>query len=435
MSQNDPLIDRTRVPDLEVLGLQQALNARVRAGALSGPLLPENGVLDEATRNKQREQEACDTIALASLEPERPGNLAEWEAARAADEALLQQLSQELELIPDTPYLNFDHKAPSVARLQQLVEQFEAKWNPADEVQDRVQALLGEFPAPGSLLLPDGGFNYAALQAALARVQQAEAAHLSSGQPSDHDINALLRSFRQHVAWALVSPGTTTPQPPPLPLKKKTAAALPGSPAPASVQPSGVHEEVTDSFAPNPHWDRMGREMDTWGPEQRAQLIREGLAQTPPAENVPRLVHSLLRTHPPTVQPDWLACLDGYACKTLSKDTQCLSNFPPRLRLALIKHHATHAAGDLALAQQALAGACAVSLIQEHPRAILDILASASPEAQGPLILHVLAQLPDQRLQSMGKETLHVLSKRLSVSEGADQRRVLARLVRLMGAR
>jgi hypothetical protein len=286
------------------------------------------------------------------------------------------------------------------------------------------------------LLLPHGGFNYAALNAVLERVQQAEAEYLSVGQAEDNDLSALLTSFRQHVAWALLPPGSAQPQAPLPPVRERSVAVSPTvSSVPDAPRPSSAQEVPTEPFAPNPQWDRLGREMDTWGPEQRAQRIREGLAQTPPAEDVPRLVHSLLRTHPANLQPEWLACLDGYACKMLSQDTQGLHKLPPRLRLALVKHYATHASGDLALVRQGLAGACAVSLIQEHPRATLDILASASLEAQVPLTLNVLGQLPDQRLQALGKDTLHVLTKRLSASESADHRRALARLVRLMGER
>lgn len=426
MASSDPLIDKTRVPDLAVLALQQALNARVRAGTLSGPLLNETGALDAATEAKQREQEAYDTLVLATLQPERPTDPADWDAAREADQALLEQWRQELALIPDTPYLDFAHKAPSEARLKKLVAHFQTKWHAAQTPEAQIVAILGEFPAPGSLRLADNTFDYERLQQALTRLQRAEQAH-SEHPHAGLDTQNLLANFRQHLAHALL-PITATPAvSAPAPL----SAAAPESIAPA--KQAVVTQAPVDPFAPNPVWERMGREMDTWGPEQRAQLIREGLTQSPVSEQVPRLVHSLLRTHPGLLTPAWLDALDGYACRTLGADTQRVDGLPPRLRLALVKSGATQDPSPAGQAKNALASTCALSLIAEHPRAALEILTSPAPEAQAPLMVGVLASLDDQVITSLGKDALHALSKRLSAHHSAEQRRTLARLVRLMG--
>jgi hypothetical protein len=431
MSSSDPLIDRAKIPDIEVLADQKALNALVRTGVLSGPLLAETGTLDDATRAKQREQEAHDAIAVAHLDLERPCDPETWDQARAADEKLLEQLSQELEHIPETNCLNFDHKALSVSRLQRLAQQFQDKWNPADARRAKITALLEPALAPGSLLTAKGTFRYDEIQAALERLRQAEAEATDSAESDE--IKASLAQFRQRFASALLPAHTATPEkkkteptsPPPRPIKAPPPAASVAEPPEAPVDP----------FASDPSKDRVGREMDTWGPEQRAQFIREDLACTPRPERLPRLVQSLLRTHPKLVHPEWLAELDGYACRTLGENAEYVNNIPARARLTLVQTMASSDSDALATAKNSLARACATSLILEHPRATQEILTSPPESAQEPLTVAVLVKLNDKTLQAMGKDTLHFFTKRLAVHQSSEHRRLMARLVRLLGER
>jgi hypothetical protein len=446
MSEN--LIEHARVPELEVLALQQQLNARVRAGLLSGPLLAENGKLDEATTAKQREQEAVDLIALAALEPRRPAEAALLASARADDEAILDRARAELGHIPDTPYLDHDHKAPSVARVQALARLFRRKWEAGGQAVERIEALLAEAVAPGGLLLDDGTFDWPALEAALARLKQAEEALplVPADEPERPGLEARLTGFRTGLVEGLRPGGAPRPRkpapPPAAPAPTATASAPPTLrprsgplPAIAAATPAGVAEQPArpagSGFAPDPERDRRGRELDILGPERRGALLRDAVARDPADPEAGPLAASLIRTHPESATPGLIAHLDAYACHELSRDEARLQRLPGAVRVGMLKVLAERG-GEGA---EALFAATGATLLRQHPQAASEVLQSLPEARRGALSLALVARLGDDEVLRLPRDLLHQLAKQLQAAASAEERRQLARLVRLLGRR
>ncbi|MEB3327828.1 MAG: hypothetical protein VKQ33_01205 [Candidatus Sericytochromatia bacterium] len=439
MSEN--LIEHARVPELEVLALQQQLNARVRAGLLSGPLLAETGKLDEATTTKQREQEAMDLIALAAIAPQRPADPALHASAQADDEAILDRARAELGHIPDPPSPDQDPKAPSLARVQALARLFHRKWEPGGQAVERLEALLAEAVAPGSLLLADGAFAWPALEAALARLKQAEEVlpQVPADEPERPALVARLIEARARLVAGL-HPGAASRPRKPAPTLEAPTVALPAArprsaplPAIAAAAPAGAPEPAPRpaGFTPDPERDRRGRELDILGPERRGALLREATARSPADPEVGPLAASLVRTHPEAATPGLIAQLDAYACHELSRDEARLQRVPGAARVGLLKVLGERG-GDAA---EALLAATAASLLRQHPHAASEVLQSLPDPRRGALSATLVARLGDDDVLQLPRDLLHQLARQLQAAASAEERRQLARLVRLLGRR
>jgi len=446
---SDNLIEFARVPELEVLALQQQLNARVRAGLLSGPLLPENGKLDEATVAKQREQEAVDLIALATIEAKRPPDARLHASTEADDEAILARAQAELSHIPDTPYLDHDHKAPSVARVQALARVFRRKWGASGQVLERLEALLAEPIGPGALLADDGAFDWPELEAALARLRQAEEAlrEVPPDEPERPGLAARLADFRARLVEGLRPGGPPRPRKPAPP--EAASAATPVAPAAPRPQrprsgplpavaalppprPAGPAEASAPAgFTPDPERDRRGRELDILGPERRTALLREADAQGPEDPAPAELAASIARTHPEHATPGLIAHFDGYACHELSRDEARLQRVPPSARVGMLKVLAERPEEGA----EALFVAASTSLLRQHPNAAGEVVQSLPEGRRGAMSLALVARLSDDEVLRLPRDLLHQLAKQLQAAASSDERRQLARLVRLLGRR
>ncbi|MEB3197429.1 MAG: hypothetical protein VKP62_09525 [Candidatus Sericytochromatia bacterium] len=430
----DP-IERARVPEWEVLALQRELNARVRAGTLSGPLLAETGRLDEATRAKQREQEAHDAIALAALDPVVPADAAAREAARQQDEAWLESLRTELTHIPDGPPGQANPKQISLDRLAALAQALARKWAARPDLEDQLARTLGPLPPPGGLLQPDGRFRYAELQACLARLQQAEA-HVMEEADASHLQEGAARQLAEYRSGLLAALGAggAPPRRPPAPRPTPTRATPPVPPAqPPTSEPV---EPVEPGFLRDPERERHGRELDILGPERRATMLRDTHRHDPQDPLLPRLVASLIRTHAELVLPEWIAHLDDYGRFALSLEEDRLARVSPSVREACLALAETVAPGEAGQpARAALATAAATAAVRLTPASLPDVL-DRFPHAQRERVtLELLGRLDDEVLRQAGKPALHSMARGLQATGSSEQRRQLARLVRLLSAR
>lgn len=442
------LIERANVPELEILLLQQQLNARVRAGTLSGPPLPENGKLDAATEAKQREMEAFDAIALAKIEPRKPEDRAAQEAARADDERVLAFVREEFQHIGDTTYLDHDHKAPTKERIRKLEATFRRKWAAAGQAAEAIEALLREPVRPGSLLVADGAFDYGRLEYALATMRKLEQA-LATVPTDDADFPALAEKVAGYRA-AIVA-GLSGARPAARPATAAQAPAAEPAPAPAARPAPPPPRRVTADlppppatpstgelqagFVPDPEREKKSRELDMMGPESKLKLFleHEGDASDP---LVAQIAASIARTHPESFTPAMAARLDAYAMSDLARDEGRLAKVPPKLRLAMVKDFATRAAeGGDADATAAFGGVLAASLLKQHPSAAAELIANAPGDLKPRLTVAMLGRLTDEDLVKLPREALHALYKEIQGRGSADERRHLARLVRLMNKR
>jgi hypothetical protein len=440
MSEN--LIEHARVPELEVLALQQQLNARVRAGLLSGPLLPENGKLDEATTAKQREQEAVDVIALATIEPRRPPDPSLHASVQADDASILARVRDELAHIPDTPYMDQDHKAASVARVQALARLFRRKWEVGGQAVARIETLLAEAVTPGALLSDNGAFDWPALEAALARLKQAEEAlpTVPVDEPDRPGLEARIAAFRASLVEGL-RPGAA-----PRPRKAATSAtARPADPPPAPrARPSPLPPVAAPGptpaaeapprpagFSADPERERQGRELDILGPERRGALLREAVARGPEDPEVGPLAASLARTHPEGATPGLVAHFDSYAMHELSRDEARLQRVPAAARVGMLKVLAERQDEGAAT----LFAATGATLLRQHPQAAGEVLQSLPEAGRGALSLSLVARLSDEEVLRLPRDLLHQLAKHLQAAASTEERRQLARLVRLLGRR
>jgi hypothetical protein len=446
---SDALIEKTSVPELEIITLQQQLNARTRAGTLSGPLLAENGKLDAQTQARQREQEAFDAIALAKLDPRKPEDARAHDAARAEDERVLAFVREELVHIGDTGYMDHDHKAPTLTRIRKLEATFRRKWAAAGQAAEQIEALLREVVRPGALLVADGAFDYGRLEHALATMRKLEAALL--GVPTDDaDYPGLaekVAGYRQAIVAGLsgkpavkAAPPAPTPTAelaPPPPPPPRASAPLPPRPATSDLPPPAP---VVPGFVPDPERERKGRELDMMGPEGRMALFREHGGEAGGDDPLlAQIAASMVRTHPDAFTPQLAAHLDGYAMHELLRDEAKLGHFakvPPKARLAMLKDLAARPAGPEEEAPAAtLAGALAATLLRQHPQAAAEVLGHPGGAPRPEISVAMLARLSDEEVAKLPRESLHALYKEIQGRNAGDDRRHLARLVRLMNKR
>ncbi len=442
----ESLIERANVPELEVVLLQQQLNARVRAGTLSGPPVPENGKMDAATEAKQREMEAFDAIALAKLDPRKPENPAEHEAARAEDERVLAFVRDEFRHIGDTLYMDHDHKAPTKERIRKLEVTFRRKWAAAGQAAEAIEAVLREVVRPGSLLVADGAFDYGRLEHALANMRKLEHA-LITVPTDDPDYPALAEKVAGYRASIVAGLGGARPAakpaaqaPAPAEAAEPAAAPRPAPsrratadlPSPPAAPSTG---ELAAGFVPDPEREKKSRELDMMGPESKLKLLMDH--EGDPADPlVAQIAASIARTHPEIFTPAMATRLDAYAMNDLVRDEGRLGKLPPKARLAMVKDFAgRQAAGDEADATAAFAGALAASLLKQHPSAASELIANAPGDLKARLTVAMLGRLADDDLVKLPREALHALYKEIQGRGSADERRHLARLVRLMNKR
>lgn len=444
---NKSLIERANVPELEVILLQQQLNARVRAGTLSGPLLPENGKMDAATEAKQREMEAFDAIALVKIDPRKPEDAAEHAAARAEDERALAFVRAEFAFIGDTMYMDQDHKAPTRDRIRKLEAAFQRKWAASGQAAEAIDAILREVVRPGALLVADGAFDYGRLEHALANMRKLEAALL--GVPAtDPDFQLLadkVAGYRASIVAGLSgrpaarpAPAPTAPAPaaeepapkPAPPPPRRATADLP--PPPPGPTPTG---ELLAGFVPDPEREKKARELDMMGPESKLKLFQEHEGD-PEDPLVAQIAASIARTHPEAFTASMATRLDPYAMRDLARDEGRLGKLAPKARLAMVKEYAARTvAGEDAEATAAFAGVLAASLLKQHPNAASEVIANAPGDLKPQLSVAMLGRLGDDDLVKLPREALHALYKEIQGRGSADDRRHLARLVRLMNKR
>lgn len=449
MSDNptEGLIDRAQVPELEVILLQQQLNARVRAGTLSGPQLAENGKLDEKTRVKQREMEAFDGIALAKIAPQRPEGAAAQTAERAEDERVLAFVKAEFAFISDTPYLDQDHKGPTGERIRKLEATFRRKWEAAGRAAEAIGAALREPIRPGSLLLADGSFAYDLLNHALGQLRTAETA-LATVPESDADrpeLEAKVVAYRVCLVDGLrtgfarpkappAPPAEPAPPPPVVsPSRPLPAAPPPRAPATAELMPL---PDPVPGWLPDPEREREGRRLENVGGEERARQLAD-LPVAPGDPQAAMLAASIARTNPEVFSPAMAERLDPYAMQELARSPEQLAKVPPKSRLAILKAYAAREGaepGD-AVAEAVFAGVVAGGLLAQHPQAAAEVLMNTPGALKPALLLPMLAAMRDDEVAKLPKEVLHALYKEIQAGGSPDDRRHLARLVRLMNKR
>jgi hypothetical protein len=185
------------------------------------------------------------------------------------------------------------------------------------------------------------------------------------------------------------------------------------------------------SFAPDPERDRRGRELDILGPERRGALLREAVARDPADPEVGPLAASLVRTHPEGATPGLIAHLDAYACHELSRDEARLQRLPGATRVGMLKVLAERG-GEGA---EALFAATGATLLRQHPQTASEVLQSLPEARRGALSLSLVARLGDDEVLRLPRDLLHQLAKQLQAAASAEERRQLARLVRLLGRR
>jgi hypothetical protein len=428
-ARDQALIERTRVPELEILLQQQQLNALVRARRLSTPLLVENGQLDALTRAKQAEHDALHQIEQASIPAQRPTNAYEAEAAQQADWQTLEQVKAALALIPEAPTgAVHDHKAVSRARLAELETQYQRKWGPQAIWHARLDALKAMHLRLGSLLrLDDGGFDYDTVIHVLTELRDLDAG-VRAGVSVDDGASEFalgLREFERLVVRAL---------------QRITDEAMTQGETPdaesignlIALHPIAVTlDSDCEEEAP---LDRRARErlLDAMPFVERLQRYKDVVAGAGNGEAVAELAASLVRTAPERMDAQWLVVCDavGFESVMAIADEAWLKRLPladaPQL-LAVLRQRqdeAGHAAR--------LAGRVAATVLAQDPQKHLSVLQGLLTADEPGLLLELAGHLSDADAAQLPKQVLMTMCKTLGGrGSTAEQRRQMSRLLRL----
>lgn len=460
------LIEGARVPELEIQAQQRALNARVRGGELSGPLLAENGRQDVAFGQKLRELAALEAIAAARILPVRPPHESDFAAAREADWATLQSAREEYGHIPDTPYMSNDHKGPTLARMLALEESFKRKWETestataSSQITGQVNAILGEAIWPGALVTLDGTFDYGLLERALERLLTAEAVvfAVSPADPAMRDLLDRLDLYRQSFVEGLTRakrqpmPQAGPPKPPPrapepeasevavVPEYLTVSADAPRSLGARPARKGSTRKLVDPSTSSDPIRDRQQRELDMMGPDARLSKIRELEAKADGGLLDPLigcLAASLVRTHIESLTPTLAILMDDRDLGELAERATeaMLARIPPKARLGVYRTLIGRSVGEGDPGASQVAGALGASLLKQHPAAVGELVANTTGASKGTVLVLMTARLADEDLARLPKEAIHGLYKAMGSSGGTAERRQMARLARLANRR
>ncbi|GEM_PF-6297687 len=432
-ARDQALIERTRVPELEILLQQQQLNALVRAGRLSTPLLVENGQMDALTRAKQAERDALHQIEQASIPAQRPTNAYEAEAAQQADWQTLEQVKAALALIPEAPTgAVHDHKAVSRARLAELETQYQRKWGPQASWHARLDALKAMHLRRGSLLRrDDGGFDYDTVIHVLTELRDLDAGSRAGVSVDDGaaEFALGLREFERLVARALqritdeaMTQGETGLEPP----DAESIGNLIASHPIAVTLDSDCAEEAP--------LDRRARErlLDATPFAERLQRYEDVVAGAGNGEAIAELAASLVRTAPERMDAQWLVACDavGFESVMAIADEAWLKRLPladaPQL-LAVLRQRQDetgHAAR--------LAGRVAATVLAQDPQKHLSDLQGLLTADEPGLLLELAGHLSDADAAQLPKQILMTMCKTLGGrGSTAEQRRQMSRLLRL----
>jgi hypothetical protein len=424
------LIENSNIPDLERLAMQEMLNVMTRRGELSGPAIKEDGKDSSQYQDRLREREARMTILDSTIETARPV-VADFKLAREADQLVIDQARAELPFIPEGEFAGYTPKDACIKKLRDLESVFRSKWDLGAAAVATINLLLANPPLPGSLLLEDGRFAYAALGQHLANQKGSEEA-LANVVKADPDFLALKERVDAYrlaimaglgVGRASASTPSAMPQAPseaprPGPAPRpapKTPAPLPPDPVEAAFLawclevaplPPAAQAELMAAF------ESEGAELD----DRRIGFLATTLALADPAALTPELADRL----------------DERGLQELARvvTEPELAGLLPRLRMAIVKQLTTRG-GKQAEARGIFAGAFAAALVREHPKALSELLENTVGPNKSAVMTALTKQLSDQEITDFGRETLHAIYKSVGTPITEEARRQSARLVRL----
>lgn len=428
------LIESSKVPDLERLAMQEMLNAMTACGELSGPPLKADGHDSETYQLRLREREARQTILDTHISRGRPRDRTTLTEARLADQRALDTARHELGHIPDGSYQGHVPKAACVKRVRELEAAYVAKWERAGEPAATILERLASPPAPGSLLRPEGLFDYDALERHLACLREAEAIlkDVDADDPDRPEAARSVPAYRAAVVAALTpgadDPRATVPAHPRSPSK----ALPPLPPRPVVVEKVPLPEEPTSPE--ELEFLAWCREVDALPDDRRRTLMDELEAGGADLDDrrIGHLASSLVLERPAALDVPLADRLDerGLKMMALAAEEGGLAAMAPRLRMAIVKQLAARG-GARAEARGHLAGALAVALVRQHPRALAELLEHTTGENKGPSIQAMARGLRDEELAAFGREALHAIYKALGGLNTDEARRQAARVVRL----